>query len=159
MSAIKNILVPTDFSEASKAALQYACQLADVLGASLSILHTVQAPYPASAYTEYHSLPQEFVERLEQEAMHGLGTALSADAQAKYRVRLVLRRGAAAPEILAYLAEHDEVGLVVMATHGRGGVARLMMGSVTDRIVRSAPCPVLTLRVPDVEEAHGGRAA
>ena len=70
----------------------------------------------------------------------------------EHRVRLVVRRGTAAPEILRYLREHDDIDLVVMATHGRGGVARLMMGSVADTLVREAPCPVLTIRVPGGEE-------
>ena len=77
-----------------------------------------------------------------------------------YLAALVVRNGKPASEILAYIAEHHDIGLVVMATTGRGGVARFMMGSVTDKVVRAAPCPVLTLHPNDrVEEQAPNRAA
>jgi nucleotide-binding universal stress UspA family protein len=73
---------------------------------------------------------------------------------------MVVRIGRPAAEILAYLAEHPGIDLVVMATAGRGRVARFMMGSVTDKVVRTAPCPVLTLHPHDhAEEGEGNRAA
>ena len=163
MSAIKKILVPTDFSEASKAALKYACELADVTNGSLCILHAVEKPYPVGGYPDYYSLPQEYFEQLERSARRELEAFLEAvltpEEGKKYGAQLVLRSGVAAQEILLYLEEHDDIGLVVMATHGRGGVARLMMGSVADKIVRAARCPVLTIRVPDVEETKTSRAA
>lgn len=159
MSAFKKILVPTDFSEASKAALKYACELADATNASLCILHAVENPYPVGAYTEFYSLPQEYYERFERSARGDLDAVLTSEQRAKYRASLVLRSGVAAQEILLYLREHGDVDFVVMATHGRGGVARLMMGSVADKVVRAAPCPVLTIRIPEVEEQKAGRAA
>jgi nucleotide-binding universal stress UspA family protein len=73
---------------------------------------------------------------------------------------LAVRVGKPATEILGYLGEHREIDLVVMATAGRGRVARFMMGSVTDRVLRAAPCPVLTVHAHDhVEEGAGNRAA
>lgn len=83
----------------------------------------------------------------------------SPHAKQKYRATLVLRKGAAAQEILAYLREHDDIDLVVMATYGLGGVARLMMGSVADKILRAAPCPVVTIRASEAAETEAGRAA
>ena len=159
MSAIKKILVPTDFSEASEAALKYACRLADGLNASLCVLHTVENPYPLGAYTEYYSPPQEFFDRCEREGRKGLEASLTPEERSKYRATFVLRTGMAAEEIRLYLQEHPDVDLVVMATHGRGGVARLMMGSVADKIVRAARCPVVTIRLQDVEETKTGKAA
>jgi len=163
MSAIKKILVPTDFSEASKAALKYACELATATNASLCILHTVENPYPVGGFPEYYSLSQEYVEQFERSSRRELEglleTVLTPDQAKQYRVRLALRRGVAAQEILLYLQEHPDIDLVVMATHGRGGVARLMMGSVADKIVRAAKCPVLTIRMPDVGKAKTAEAA
>ena len=163
MSAIKKILVPTDFSEASKAALRYACELATATNASLCILHAVENPYRLGGLPEYYSLSQDYSEQFERSARRELEglleTVLTPDEAKQYRVRLVLRRGVAAQEILLYLQEHPDIDLVVMATHGRGGVARLMMGSVADTLVRTARCPVLTIRVPDVEETKTTRAA
>ena len=163
MSAIKKILVPTDFSEASKAALKYACELATATNASLCLLHTVENPYPVGGFPEYYSLPRDYFEQLERSARRELEALLESvitpEEGKRYRVRLVLRRGVAAREILLYLQEHPDIDLVVMATHGRGGVARLMMGSVADKIVRAAKCPVLTIRPPDVWNSKTGKAA
>ena len=153
MSGLEKILVPTDFSEASAAALTYACGLADQVGASLCILHTVEDPYQLGTYSEYYTPPPEFAERIERQARADLQGVLTPGQQERYRATLVLSHGAAAHEILNYLHEHTDVGLVVMATHGRGGVARLMMGSVADKVLRSAPCPVLTVRAPHAEES------
>ena len=156
MSGIKKILVPTDFSEASKAALKYACELATATNASVCILHAFENPYPVGACPEHCSLPQDYFEQFERSARRTLDSFVEAvvapDEGKQHRVRLVVRRGTAAPEILRYLREHDDIDLVVMATHGRGGVARLMMGSVADTLAREAPCPVLTIRVPGGEE-------
>ena len=158
MAGFKKILVPTDFSEASEAALKYACELADALNASIYVLHAVEDPYPGYAYTEYYVPPQEFFEAREREARKRLESVLTGEEKAKYKANLVLRTGPAAREILEYLEEPTDVDLVVMATHGRGGVARLMMGSVADKVVRSASCPVVTIRA-EVDEARTTRAA
>ena len=65
-----------------------------------------------------------------------------------------MRMGVPAPEILRYIQEHGAIDLVVMATAGRGGVARLFMGSVADKIVRAAPCPVLTMHPGEQADAN-----
>jgi nucleotide-binding universal stress UspA family protein len=88
-----------------------------------------------------------------------LEAVLSAENRQRYNAQLVLLSGPVAPVILDYLRAHAGIDLVVMATHGRGGVARLMMGSVADKIVRTAPCPVVTIRASDVTEAEADRAA
>lgn len=146
MSRLDKILVPTDFSEPSLAAVKYACELAEQLNASLCILHTVEDPMQLGTYSEYYAPPPEFAERIEHDARAALQSVLTPEQQERYRATLELSHGAAAHEILKYLYEHQDVGLVVMGTHGRGGVARLMMGSVTERVLRAAPCPVLTVR-------------
>jgi len=159
MAAIEKILVPTDFSDASAAALKYACQLADGLNASLCVLHSIENPYPLGVYTEYYNPPQEFLDWWERERRKNLEASLTPEEKSKYRATYVLRTGGAAHEILMYLQEHPDVDLVVMATHGRGGVARLMMGSVADKVVRAAHCPVVTFRVPELAGQSAGRAA
>ena len=160
MTNLTRILVPTDFSDASAAALKYACDLADALHAELCVLHVVEDPYPLGAYTEYYSPPPEdFLVRQESQARAQLETVLTPEQKARYHATLELRSGHPVRQILQYLSEHGAGHLVVMATHGRGGVARLMMGSVADKIVRMAPCPVLTVRVPDAHEPEKIRAA
>ena len=159
MSGFDRILVSTDFSRASTAAIEYACGLADALDASLCILHTVENPYPMVGHAEFGSLPQHVFDRMEHYAQAHLATALTPEQVRRYRATLVLCRGVAAQEILRYVQEHGDISLIVMATHGRGAVARLMLGSVADKVVRAAPCPVLTIRVPDAGDSTTSRAA
>jgi nucleotide-binding universal stress UspA family protein len=158
MSAINRILVPTDFSKPSKAALDYACTLADSVGASLCILHVFE-PCPVHPHVESCSLPADYLKRVAEDARIALEGLLGAEDQQRLNARFVLLSGPVAPTILNYLREDVSIDLIVMATHGRGGVARLMMGSVADRIVRAAPCPVLTIRASEATEAHADRAA
>jgi universal stress protein A len=153
MSLLEKILVPTDFSDASEAALKYACGLADQMNAGLCILHTVEDPYQLGTYSDYYTPPPEFAERIERQASANLQGVLTPEQRERYRATLVLSHGAPAHEILKYLHEHKDVGLVVMATHGRGGVARLMMGSVADKVLRAAPCPVLVIRASHPKES------
>ena len=153
MHDLNKILVPTDFSEASAAALSYACQLAEATHAELVVLHTVEKAYPLDIRTEYYMPSEEFFERRDRAAREQLDALLSPAERERYHASLVLRHGDPGAEILQYLHEHAAVHLVVMATHGRGGVARLVMGSVADQLVRLAPCPVLTLRVAPREKA------
>lgn len=144
---IKNILVPTDFSEGSEEAVRYGYDLAASLGATLHILHVLENPFAPGAFMEmYAPPPPEYFQDLERRADERLRNALTPEQQARVPVNLSSRLGVPAPEILDRLSEEPKIDLVVMATHGRGGVARLVMGSVTDKIVRSAPCPVLTMR-------------
>ena len=145
MSAVTTILVPLDFSEASHAALRYACRLADRLQASLHLLHVVEPPVVPSGYMEVYVPSPELLARFEEEGRRLLHDALTPDEQAKYHAVLVQRTGQPANEILAYVEGQRGVDLIVMATHGHGGVRRLLMGSVTDRVVRSAGCPVLAM--------------
>jgi universal stress protein A len=154
MAAIKKILVPTDFSKGSAQALRYACALADTLNASLCLVHVIENQYLPGGYMEYYAPPPEYFEQVEREGRKNLEALLTPEQQNKYRATLVQRTGAAAHEILSYLQEQKDVDLVVMATHGRGGVSRLMMGSVADKVVRAAACPVLTIR--DHEEIAEG---
>lgn len=159
MSIINTILVPTDFSEASRQALQYACMLADASGASLEVFHAVETPYVTGGYMELYATPPDLLEQVEHAAQRELERTLTPEQVDRYRARFVLRVGGAAREILAYVRDHPGIDLIVMATHGRGGVARLMMGSVTDKVLRSAPCPVLTVRDLDALRARHATAA
>ena len=77
MTRIKNILVPVDFSDASKQALRYACELADTFEASLHVLHAAENLFVRSGYTEFYPLPQEFFDQIEQEARKQLETLLT----------------------------------------------------------------------------------
>lgn len=144
---IRNILVPTDFSAGSTEAIGYAYDLALTLGAQLHIVHVLENPFAPGAFMEmYAPPPPEYFLNIERQAEERLRQSLTREQQEQIDVVMTTRLGVPAGEILARIEEEPRIDLVVMATHGRGGVARMVMGSVTDKVVRSSPCPVLTLR-------------
>jgi nucleotide-binding universal stress UspA family protein len=145
--AVNNILVPTDFSAASEAAVRYAYELAVSLGARLHVLHVLENPFAPGAFMEMYSPPpSEYFTELERQSDERLQYTLTEEQKTRSNAVLTARMGVPSSEILDRLEEDPKIDLVVMATHGRGGVARLVMGSVTDKVIRAAPCPVLTLR-------------
>ena len=154
MRRIKTILVPIDFSAPSTRALAYARELADVYGASLHLLHVIEDPFAGGVYMGMMAAPPEgYFEYLDAQSRTHLESLLTEEDKTRYRAVFATRMGHPATEILTYVGEHGAIDLIVMATAGRGAVARLVMGSVTDKVVRSAPCPVLTVHPHDRAEA------
>jgi nucleotide-binding universal stress UspA family protein len=144
---IKNILVPTDFSAGSEEAIRYGFDLARTLGATLHVMHVLENPFAPGAFMDvYAPPPPEYFLDVERQAAERLRNAVTPEQKELVPVVMTTSIGVPASEILGRLNEAPAIDLVVMATHGRGGVARLVMGSVTEKIIRSAPCPVLTLR-------------
>ena len=121
---IRNILVPTDFSAASRDALNCARELAAALGARLHVLHVVEQSVAPNVYTEvYVPPPSEYFENLEAAALAQLEAWVPAEDKIPFRVGLTVGLGAAADEILRRIDDDPKIDLVVMATHGRQGVA------------------------------------
>jgi nucleotide-binding universal stress UspA family protein len=143
---IKRILVPTDFSEPSDEALAYARQLADAFGSSLHVLHVLE-DLAAHAWTTevYVSALPGAREEMERQARERLDRLLSPAQRAKYLAEIALRFGSPFVEIVRY-ARDEQIDLIVLGTHGRGAIAHMLLGSVAERVVRKAPCPVLTVR-------------
>jgi universal stress protein A len=158
---IRTILAPTDLSPASEAAVRYACRLAAQLGASVHVMHVLEDPFKAATGVDvFMPIPSDYFTEVEQSAQEKLLACLSADQQRDAHVVMSTQFGFPPEEILKRLKEEPRIDLVVMATHGRGGVARLVMGSVADKIIRGAPCPVLTMReVPAAEAVFSMTAA
>jgi nucleotide-binding universal stress UspA family protein len=146
MLSIKTIMVPTDFSEASEAALKYGRALADAFGASLHLVHVMEDllahAWAAEAYMA--SMPNLRAE-IEKEAHARLAAMLPDELRQRYRAVLALLSGNPFVEIVRY-AKTSSVDLIVMGTHGRGPIAHVLLGSVAERVVRKSPCPVLTVR-------------
>jgi nucleotide-binding universal stress UspA family protein len=140
MLPIHRILHPTDFSKRSEYALHLACALARDYGAELILLHVVEIP--AAVYGEGVMVPlPDF--RAEAEARLAELRPTLPTVRTEHR----LVEGDPASEILqAALDVHSD--LIVMGTHGRTGVSRLLMGSVAEQVVRRATCPVLTIKAP-----------
>lgn len=147
MKAIKRILVPTDFSSHSVEAIRFAADLARRYDASIELLHVFQ--------TLTYALPEGYVIPSAEELQRVL-TALQESLDAAQRtateagaprVQTTLLQGWVAGEI-ARFAKDGSCDLIVMGTHGRTGVKHLLIGSVAEHIVRTAHCPVLTVRGP-----------
>lgn len=136
----KKILFATDFSPASEAALPYASALAAESDAMLLIVH-VEEPSLALGVDIY--LPEAGYP--DPEVRRQLEAVIPPDARIRYEHRLLL--GAAIDQIVRLAAE-ERIDLIVMGTHGRTGLSRLLMGSVAEGVVRQATCPVLTLKQP-----------
>ncbi len=148
----KTMLVPTDFSSGSRAALSLAADLAKVHGARLVVLHVAELLPGLTADTVVHAEGGGAPMRLED--FHRAQTLAWMEqdrALAHTRdvpVELVFVLGAVVSVVLAEAAQrHADV--IVMGTHGRSGLAHLVMGSVAERVLRQSPVPVLTVRVPD----------
>ena len=146
---IQRILAPTDFSELSKQGLTSALELAETFGAKLLLLHVVEPPpYPVEGIVPSH-LGATLLDDLERQASKDLAQMLSETPGSKIEVTRRVVAGIPYRKIVE-VAEEEKSDLIVMTTHGRTGFSHLVMGSVTEKIVRMAPCPVLTIRPTSV---------
>jgi nucleotide-binding universal stress UspA family protein len=148
---VTRILAPTDLSPASLEAVEYAVDLARTLDAEVVLLFVQEAPYfgpEPDPYVVSANFRLFFAERqrVVKEQMAALRTRLG---KRGARCRAVLGEGNAATQILA-TARKVKADLIVMATHGRTGAKRVLLGSVAEKVVRGAQCPVLTLRMAPV---------
>lgn len=150
MITIKNILVAIDFSEPSDAALMYGRELASRFGATLHVLHAVQNIYIGTLGAEnYTALAPDLQQQIEDDARRRLDElVVDSDQSGPATVKAIVTSSSPALSIIDYAKDHN-IDVVVMGTHGRGALAHLMMGSVAERVVRLAPCPVLTVRHPE----------
>jgi universal stress protein A len=140
---LERILVPTDFSESSKKALLYALTFARQFGAEITLVHVVESPYVAGDFgvVDQADLRAEILAR-GQTMMTSFVNELSLDSIIGRRL---IRQGTAYHEITE-LAKEMNIDLIIMATHGHGGLARVLLGNTTERVTRHAPCPVLVVR-------------
>jgi nucleotide-binding universal stress UspA family protein len=145
MIRLKRILFPTDFSECSKRAQEYACAFADQFQAELHLLHVLQdvglmLPDPAAGL----SLPPNYLIEQKQLAEKTLDALPSAEWARGKRLFRATRMGSPFVEIVSY-AKEKEIDLIVIGTHGRSAIMHVLLGSVAEKVVRKAACPVLTV--------------
>jgi nucleotide-binding universal stress UspA family protein len=146
MMTVTRILVPVDFSEQSGRALDCAKTLADKFSASLHLLTVVPDPFTLPNPSEWYvPAPGGYVEGLRRDAEAHLNGLLKPDEHKRFDAHEAVLFGDASDKILEYVGI-ERIDLIVMGTHGRGGVAHALLGSVAERVVRAAPCPVLTVR-------------
>lgn len=153
---IRRILVPTDFSERAKRVLPHALWLAQEFGAELHMVHALvlHGDDPAGDEGAFPDLEEAHAQLRRWAAERMEESVADVDASGVRVVEAQERGIAAAPTIVEYAEDHD-VDLVVMATHGRRGVRRMLLGSVAEEVLRTAGCPVLTVR-PDETIGPGG---
>lgn len=145
MRTYKRILCPVDFSPFSKAALEEATALAAGMGSELRILHAYQNPAFVLPMSGYVGPTADMVARTRQQLGHEL-EAMSQDARNKgVKVETMVIEGVPYVAIVDNAKEWS-ADLIVMGTHGRTGLSHALTGSVTERVVRLAPCPVLVAR-------------
>ncbi len=147
MIAIRSILAPTDLSRHSLPAMAYACGLAERFGSTLHLMHAlpdVVAPVGPEPML-VPNLPPEYYTETEAESKAALEAALDPDWGRPRAIETAVRWGDAVEAILEYACERS-IDLIVIATHGRTGLGHFLLGSAAERIVREAPCPVLTIR-------------
>ena len=151
MIKLSNVLVATDFGPASDAALRYGREFARTFNATLHVLHVVEAPVltagPEFVGIDVVTLRHDF----EAAAQNALDRLVTAEDRAQLDARTMVRTGRSpALEIVDY-ARSAAIDLIIIGTHGRKFVSHLIMGSVAERVVRLAGCPVLTVRHPEHE--------
>jgi nucleotide-binding universal stress UspA family protein len=143
MIALNRILVPCDFSETSAAAVRYAVALARNFGARLHFLHVGDR-----AQSQFESeFPIGLENAVEDAVRERLLRIVTPQEEVELNPEFAVRPGAPAAEIVRY-AQDANIDLIVMGTHGRGLVGHMVMGSVAEKVVRTASCPVLTVRTP-----------
>ena len=143
MVSFKKLLVPVDFGESSKQALEVALDLAKQYRSELTLLHTWEIPVYGYGAMEFSAV--DMLTPIQGAAREQLDGLLADVRKQLPDAKAVLARGVPWREILAVI-EQDKPDLVVMGTHGRRGVGRAILGSVAEKIVRMSPVPVLTVR-------------
>jgi nucleotide-binding universal stress UspA family protein len=151
MIKIANVLVATDFGPASDTAVSYGREFARMFGARLHVLHVVEN---ATIYAGPEAVGVDF-DRVQADLEAGAQKALNHLVTSEDRTQLnavTIIRSASSPtfEIVDY-AKNAGIDIIILGTHGRGIVGHLLMGSVAEKVVRLAPCPVLTVRHPEHE--------
>ena len=151
MILLKKILVATDFGEASDSALSYGRDLARTYGAKLHVLHVAEnlfARYRDDGSMVVLPQMQTDVENAARKRLEGLVTD---EDRTMLRAEPVVLTALGTAEAIVEYAKAHTVDIIVMGTHGRRALSHLLMGSVAERVVRMAPCPVLTVRHPEHE--------
>jgi nucleotide-binding universal stress UspA family protein len=151
MIKLENILVATDFGQASETAMNYGRALARTFGARLHVLHVTQNALmfsgPEAVGVDFGAVQA----RLDEAATQQLNSVVGDDDRRELGALSLIRSGTSPAHEIVLYASSAKVDLIVIGTHGRGAMAHLFMGSVAERVVRAAPCPVLTVRHPEHE--------
>jgi len=140
---IKKILCPVDFSKNSEHSIRYAVTLAETFDAELLLIHVVDS-------NKTVMVPGDMIQQIDEHYAERLENLAEETRETYNEVSIRLIFGTPFLEIIR-LARAENANMIVMATHGRTGLAHMLIGSVAEKVVRMAPCPVLTVRHPEYE--------
>ena len=143
----KKILFPTDFSVASDYAMSYAISMAKRYKAKFFLLHVVDTTYDISGFYIPHISAEKLMQEMEEAAEKKLTNISSAISRRVKAREIVVKSGIPHKEILKF-AKDKGIDMIIMGTHGKAGLDHLLFGSTTERVLRQANCPVLTIRPP-----------
>lgn len=152
MIALKKVLVATDFGAAAGSALRYGRALARAFGAELHVLHVVDnvAARAIGGY-EYAAISPQIQQDLERAGRRQTAALLEEDDRRDLHAVATTVTSTSPPDAIVEYARTHVVDLIIVGTHGRGPVAHLFLGNVAERVVRTAPCPVLTVHAQEHE--------
>jgi nucleotide-binding universal stress UspA family protein len=145
MIALKNILVATDFSEPSAVALNYGRDMARSYDATLHVMHVIE-DLLALHGPEIGFAMSDVERNIEAAVRRDLDAAVTASDHQLLDVRTVITRASNVSHSITEYAKHNAIDLIIVGTHGRNAFHRFLIGSVAERVMRTAPCPVLTVR-------------
>ena len=150
MIALKNILVATDFGDASGSALAYGRNLAAAFGATLHVVTVVDNLLARAMVVSTYAGDLEAVQgQLETDAEVQLSHLVTDDDRARFPLKLRRITDLSPAAAITAYARQEQIDLILMGTHGRRGMALVFLGSVAERVVREAPCPVMVVRSPE----------
>jgi nucleotide-binding universal stress UspA family protein len=147
MKPFTKILTAVDFSENSDYAFDYALTLASQFNAELTIIHVINEPVDLRGFYVPHISFEQLEKEIEESAVKMMATFCSSKLGTFTNYKTDIVTGIPCDEIMAAAAKND-TSLIVLGTHGRTGLDRILFGSTAERVVRSAKCPVLTVRLP-----------
>jgi universal stress protein A len=145
MIALKNILVATDFSEPSAVALNYGRDLARAYEATLHVIHVIE-DLPALHGPEIGFAMSDVERNIEAAVRRDLDAAITVSDHQTLDVRTMIARASNVSHAVTEYAKHNAIDLIIVGTHGRNAFHRFLIGSVAERVMRTAPCPVLIVR-------------
>lgn len=163
MITLKQILVATDFSEPADVAVNYGRDLARAYDATLHVIHVIENML--AFYGPDIGFAMVDIERnIESAVQRDLDATIAKRDGGPLKVVTTVKRGSSVANAITEYAAANAIDLIIVGTHGRGAVSRFLMGSVAERLVRSAPCPVLTVRAHErdfvgVREDHDSQEA
>jgi len=152
MFKIKNILLPTDFSNLSLSAAGYATDLARQYGAKIHFLHVLEKTPPILTIRSLDLSEEKIVKSIKEDAENSMRKALDRIKKDKsVKITPVVRKGIDFEVIIEY-CESNKIDLIVIATHGRTGILHTLLGSVAEKVIRYAKCPVLVITPSESEK-------